>query len=255
MRIHTFTLLFALLGVTVFTGGCQTSKHDAEPYPKAASKIEFAPMVPDVAIQAGEGRYPDLYTGASHATWDRGRVAVAPMAETAGPVANGEEKDMAAPDITRMVAASNPQRRGLKIECFLESEFADRSIAYDAVGLRGVSIYLQLPDGQEIPPSQKILDSDLKESPVGALRRYGRNLTLYFPDQRFLVENPAVNPSARGVRLVLEGQETAFYFEWRAMPNFVAKSEARLDYQVRETVGRGYRATAETAKGIFHNFD
>lgn len=265
-------LLSAVALTLLALAGCQTSKHDADPYPRAASKIPFAPTVRNVAIAAGEGRYPNLYTGASHAIWDGGGAAPQPMAAATPPAmmdeksavpkmedkksestAMGEKMD-AAPDA---VEPAGPQmrRQGLKIECYLESEFPDMSIAYDAVGLRGVSIYLKLPDGQELPPSQTTLDPDLSETPVGALRRYGRKLTLYFPRSDFMVENPAANPAANGIRLVLEGHATSFYFEWHSMPNFLASTEPRIDYKVRDAGKRHYQSTSGAVKKFSHNFD
>lgn len=261
--------LIALLALFL-VAGCQTTKKEPAPYPAAASKIPFSPMARQAAIQAGEGAYPNLFTGASYAVWDP-QSAVKPMgmetmAESGGsdpmektPPEKGEDAAMMEKKMEgdlEPMPPRRPARQGpLVIECMLESLFPDRSIAYDVVGLRGIDIHLQLPDGQEILPVQKTLNPDLGEAAVGALRRYSRKITLHFPSANFMVDNPAANPEVKGVRLVMTGLGSTFYFEWRAIPDTLAKTEARADYQLREAVQKGYRATSGQVKRISHTFD
>ena len=252
--IRRFVPVTALTMAFLLFAGCQTTDEHAEPYPRGASKIPFVPIARQVPIQAAEGAYPNLFTGASHAIWN----PHLPAAEVPAPVTGASEdtEAMEATMETGVQPVAPPSvPRDLRIQCFLESEFPDMSIAYDAVGLRGMSVYLALPGGEEIVPAQKVLDTELGETPVGALRRYSRSLTLYFPAGYFMVENPAANPGAEGVRLVLEGHGTKFQFQWHATPDLLVKTEPRADYQVRESVKKHYRATKAKAKAVSHTFD
>lgn len=252
----------ALLAGTGLSG-CQTTGGDPNDFPRAAPRIPFVPQVRQASIRAAEGRYPNLFTGASHAVWNPGqalpaRSAAASMGDKeAGASGVASETVMLeeAMDRDPVPARPTPVDGGLVIECVLESRFPDMSIAYDAVGLRGMGVHLELPDGQEILPAQKVLDPDLDETQEGALRRYRRTLTLHFPRGRFLVENPAANPAARGIRLVLTGHNSIFYFEWPATPDTTVETEARADHQLRERVRTRYNATKDAAKRISHTFD
>ena len=144
----------------------------------------------------------------------------------------------------------------LEVTCYLESQFRDMSIAYDAVGLRGVQFYLELPDGTEVLPVQKSLDSELKEEPVGALRRFGRKLTLFFPSRTIMVDNPAVTAGARGVRLVLQGHSSTFYFEWKAAPDTRATAKPpRWDEDALRLTKTISQDAFRRAKRISHEFD
>lgn len=258
----------ALLGMLIVFPGCQTNGTEAEPYPKGPSRIFFQPRVYEVPIQADAGSYPNLFTGASMAVWDpeaaraaeqrrmmaRSAVAV----DSASPTASEDEMALEATmdaDMEAVPARAVPRSGPLEIVCTLESVFPDRSIAYDAVGLRGMDVFLELPDGSEVLPVQRTLDPNLSETPEGALRRYSRKLTLHFPSRNFMVENPAATPVAKGIRLVLTGLNSTFYFEWHAVPDTTAKLEAREDYQVRETVSKGYRTVKNKAKDVSHTFD
>jgi hypothetical protein len=246
---------FLALLATLPFGGCKTTGTDGVDVPPAAT-ILFVPQVRRAVIQSGEGRYPNLFTTASYAVW--GPVAGEPAPTTAPDIdtdpadAVMESKPESVPVPADIEAA---RAGGLTVECHLESEFPDRSIAYDAVGLRGMAIYLELPDGTQIQPAQKTLDSNLVEVPVGALRRYGRKLTLYFSDSQFMVENPAANPEVPGVRLVMNGLESQFFFEWPATPNFLAPMEPSLGQKVAATTRTHLRATRETVSRVSHTMD
>jgi len=263
MRVHVALLLIPFTALVSLTG-CQTGQKEPAPYPRAASKIPFLPQMRQASLQSGEGAYPNLYTGASYAIWapqsDTNRMEADEAAlERAAAEADAEDpatiEEKMEGDLEVMPPRRPPRRGPLVIECMLESVFPDRSIAYDAVGLRGMEIHLALPDGQQVLPVQKTLDPDLEEIPVGALRRYKRKLTLQFPTNSFLVENPAANPAVKGVRLVLSGHGSTFYFEWLPLPDTLAKTEPRIDYQVREAVKKGYVTTSGRLKRVSHTFD
>lgn len=254
--------LLAIIMGLLFAGGCKTTESSEEAAVTPAPKIVFAPQIRRAIVQSGTGRYPNLFTGASYAVWG-GEVEPPappvgmPMPEKASADTKSVEARMdtqldSVPPIPEAQAA---RAAGLTIECHLESEFPDRSIAYDAVGLRGMTILLKLPDGREIQPAQKTLASDLSEIPVGALRRYGRKLTLYFSESQFMVDNPAVNPDSPGVRLVVNGLESQFYFEWATTPNFLAVPAPRLDEKVSKFARKQLKATHEVVSRTSHNLD
>lgn len=273
--------------VTVFSG-CQTTSGQKDAGKLVpAPRIPFQPVMSKVPIQSGEGSYPNLFTTNSHAIWGN-HASMAAMVSTPETLEAREEAspDAAAPDESNsgamyetpasleeamepveapatdsgeiQVALADESRPSgpLTIHCYLESQFSDMSIAYDAVGLRGIQFYLALPDGSRVLPVQKELDSELKEEPVGALKRFGRKVTLYFPSRAIMVDNPAVTPGATGVRLVLEGQGTEFYFEWRPAADTTATARPpRWDEDALRVTKSTYRKAVSTAKWISHEFD
>jgi len=246
--------------------GCQTTGGDDEGRRMMpAPRIPFQPYSSQVSVRASEGRYPNLFTGASHAVWENAQQDAAMMSkETASAEARMEAKDDGGADAAaaeerarkdaqmRRAAPTGP----IEITCYLESQFPDMSVAYDVVGLRGLQFHLELPDGREVLPIQKSLDPKLSETPVGALRRYGRNVRLYFPGQVIMVDNPAVSGVGKGVRLVLEGHESQFYFEWPARPDATASAKKPLPTkEVLAFSRRAYQGVASRAKRISHEFD
>lgn len=255
MNARSTASALVVLMIWVSFAGCKTTDTEGVDVPPAA-KVVFVPRIRRAVIQSAEGRYPNLFTTASYAVWGSEPMDAAPVAV---PVSEGDPADATMTDTldsvpvpTEVVAA---RAGGITIECHLESEFPDRSIAYDAVGLRGMTIYLELPGGVQVQPAQKTLDANLVEVPVGALRRYGRKLTLYFSDSQFMVENPAVNPKAPGVRLVVNGVESKFYFEWPATPDFLNVTEPRLDQKAAAVARKNFRTTREAISRTSHTLD
>lgn len=258
---QNLAVLMALLALVTF-GGCKTTDSSKEASVSPTPKIAFVPQIRRAIVQSGTGRYPNLFTGASYAVWG-GEVdpPPVPVGMPAPEKATGDTKSVEAKMDTQLDSvppipeAQAARASGLTIECHLESEFPDRSIAYDAVGLRGMTILLKLPDGREIQPAQKTLGSDLSEIPVGALRRYGRKLTLYFSDSQFMVDNPAVNSKAPGVRLVVSGAESEFYFEWAPTPDFLATPAPGLDQKASKFARKQLKATHDVVSRTSHNLD
>jgi hypothetical protein len=278
-------LLTGALVVLAVAGGCKTQPKEAAPYPMAASRIVFVPQVRQVPIRAGEGAYPNLFDAESYAVWNPRPPQAVETADAAQATAmsapEGPAGAMGTPASGSKAAnTDSPEKQetmnkqealegkmeqtmdpvvarplGLVIACRLVSTFPDRSIAYDAVGLRGIEVHLELPDGQVVMPAQTVIGSELTETAAGALRRYSRELTFYFPTGDFMVENPAANPSVRGMRLVLSGQSSAFHFEWLSMPDPTARLEAREDYQLRESASKAYTRVRDSAKRVSHTFD
>lgn len=291
-RRMTDVLVLALGLMAVFPGCQTTGKNGDESKLVPAARIPFRPMVLKVPVRAAaECRYPNLFNGASYAIWGgnetmaaipdagytmktvpevpSGDAMMAAGAEAGGEgaalesdvpktvepmaVETDETADMGPlPEVRVARAETGP----LIITCYLESQFPDMSIAYDAVGLKGIQIHLELPDGTTVLPVQKELDSNLTEELVGALRRFGRKLTLYFPRKTFMVDNPAVTPGAGGIRLVMEGHESQFYFEWPALPETTAtvKPSGWQDEALQVTRAT-FKDVVVRAKRISHEFD
>ncbi len=263
-RRYTAKLALMVLA-TLVAVGCQTTpKSDEGRRMMPPPRIPFQPYSVQASVRVAEGRYPNLFTGTSHAVWENALPDAAMMSkETATTEAKMEAieqgEDPAAAETkaledARMRAAtpSGP----IEITCYLESQFPDMSVAYDVVGLRGLEFHLELPDGRQLMPIQKTLDPELSETPVGALRRYGRKVRLYFPAQVIVVDNPAVSGPGKGVRLVLEGHESQFYFEWPARPD--VRASAKKPLPTREVMAfsrRAYQGVARRAKNISHEFD
>lgn len=253
--------LGAILALLPFAGCQTTNSADVEVVPSSAM-IVFTPRVHRAVIQAGEGRYPNLFTTASYAVWGKEMTSALPAAPLPAdaPAASGDSATEAAMEVGLESVPTPPEVEaaragGLRVECHLESEFPDRSIAYDAVGLRGMTIALRLPDGREVQPAQKTLGSELEEVPVGALRRYGRKLTLYFSEDQFMVENPAVNPKAAGIQLRIVGLESQFFFDWPATPDFLATPAPRPDQKAARFVKKHLPEARSAVARTSHRFD
>ena len=103
-------------------------------------------------------------------------------------------------------------------ECRLESLFPDASIAYDVIGLRNIDTYLVTSDGMRVRPIQTILGAHADEAQQGALKQFGRTTLLVFPKQDVLSGQQTISDEAPGVRLIIDGFNSAFYFEWSKAP-------------------------------------
>jgi hypothetical protein len=239
----------AFLTLMLFGAGCATTGRSPEPeftpVPPPPPQAVFVPAATQASLQFAAGRYPNLFAPESRAVWGGGTVttqvsSIEPVEENAAAAAGPIE-------ITPP-AASDGQ---LMIECRIESEFPDISIAYDVAGLRGCNAYLELPDGTRLLPAQKIIGRELSETPVGALRRYARTNRLYFPvsDNGLLV--PMGSP---GLRLVIQGHDSTFFFEW---PNVPPPPDYKPPIGQREgtqKLKRGWHKTTSRAKRVGGNF-
>jgi hypothetical protein len=141
------------------------------------------------------------------------------------------------------------------IECQLESQFADMSIAYDAVRLRGIEAYVELPDGTKVYPIQSRAFGSVEESPVGAVRRFSRTTVVIFPRDNLVHSLPAIGADAPAVKLVLEGFGSRFFFEWAGIspgqtgPRMPTVEEA--GYMAR----LGYYELFTSVRRLAHVFD
>ena len=145
-----------LLTVCVFTfalTGCQTPQKPAPPPPPAAQEL-FEPAWYMATVQTSAGRYPDLFSGTCRAIWVDG--AVAEMKKAASSAVGQPDPGIDA-DAKAVTSAY------IVIECQLESQFGDMSVAYDAIRLRGIDIYLETPEGVKIRPIQMRAYGTVKE--------------------------------------------------------------------------------------------
>ena len=103
------------------------------------------------------------------------------------------------------------------IECQLESQFGDMSIAYEAIGC-AVSTSISKQRGHEVRPIQMRPYGSVKEEPVQALKRFSRTTVMIFPRQDLGAGLPVIGADAASVRLVLDGHDSKYFFEWPGVP-------------------------------------
>lgn len=205
--------------------GCRTAGR-GDTGGKPAVTVPFVPATARASIQWAEGRYPNLFAPSSYAVWP------APAA----PSENGSVESLF-----------------LDIECHVASEFADSSIAYDLVGLRGVDVYLIAPDGAQVRPIQVQRGPELTEEPRGALRYFARTNHLLFP-LRTLDLTMAAGAGASSVRLVLEAHGAVYQFEWPASAA-AAAAISPPEQSALESAGAGARKAWNKARDVAHTFD
>jgi len=193
----------AVLAVALALGACQTLPLPALVAPPVQPR-EFQPATALSRLHFEAGPYPDLFAPSSYALWvDEAvtalrREAAIESGETIAP----EEESMAA-TITHDYVI---------VECHLDSAFADMSVAYDVVGHRGLSLHLEAPDGGKIPPIQTLIGPDVRETPRGALKLFGRTNLVIFSKRDLQLETAAPAQNTATFRLVIEGHNSTFYF-------------------------------------------
>lgn len=188
---------------------CQTTP--PEPVPsEPQTSFEFRPANYHSRIHIGQGRYSNLYSVQSHAIWvgpDVAELKHQKAVEQGGTV----EESLNA-------TAKWVEENYIVIECHIESIFPDASVAYDVVGFRNVDVYLKTPSGLKIMPIQRILGTHADEEQRKALKLFRRTNIVVFPKRDIMVRTPNIDSDAPSVRLILEGFDAEFYFEWLALP-------------------------------------
>ena len=190
--------------------GCKTSRPERPvPPPTPAQQTLFIPAWNVSAVQMAQGRYADLFGGGCRAIWIDSAVA-AMMRENAPPVSMPEP---GIDDDAKKVTDAY-----IVIECQLETQFADMSVAFDAVRLRGIDVYIETAAGLKVRPIQMRPYGPLKEEPVQALKRFSRTTVMVFPRQDLGAGLPVIGADVPAVRLVLDGHDSKFFFEWPGVP-------------------------------------
>jgi len=240
-----YTTLVAVCAlVVVAAASCKTAgRADLDTGAPAAAKpaAEFIPVSFIAPIQFAKGQYPELFAPTSQAVWSGPELMEYRKSLSRQ---SGEPVD---PRLEKAAEAIHTQF--LVYECTLVSAFADMSIGYDAVGLRGASVYLLTSDGRRINPIQTI-PGPVREQPKQALREYSRTMLLVFPkgDAQGGIDN------ATAVQLVIEKVGSTYFFQWSSS---VPPSESWLDKQRDkfETVKTGFAGFYGTIAQKLRMFD
>jgi hypothetical protein len=255
---HSISGCWRGMGVVILAGaflaGCQTGP-PREPVPgepvRVGHLIPLSPISVTSTLHFAEGGYPNLFSGDSLAIWMSGS---APAALPGQAAAQQQALDTLAPvpappdmDLPMM------QEHFAVFELRLHSAFADASIAYDAVGLSGINVYLLAPTGERIAPAQVIMGRDLVERQQGALKVFSRTNRVTFPREHVKLVVPG-NLRAPALRLVLEGYGNTFYFEWHGqLPAEVAPPPLGQSEEAQRT-REGLRRARERTRGWGRTF-
>jgi hypothetical protein len=240
-----FMVAFLAFAVGASFVSCKTGKDDKlKPAPVIVK--EFIPATFIAGIQAQEGPYPNLFAPDSYAVWVGSDVT---RLRAQNALKRGESLD---PRMDAALARINENY--LVFECNLASIMPDMSIAYDAVGMRGMNVYLMSPDGRKTPPVQTSIGSTAGEELRGALRRYSRTNVLVFEKKDLWFDKAAVKMDAPSARLVIEGLGTTFRFEW---PTALAPNEPWIPNQDEyvKAIKVGFKETCKRIGDIFHTLD
>lgn len=223
---------------------CKTTGRDDLAADPAAGKpaVEFIPTSFIAPIQFAKGQYPDLFAATSQAVWS-------------GPELIEYRKNLSRQsgqpiDARLEKAAETIHSQFLVYECNLVSAFADMSIGYDAVGLRGATVYLLTSDGRRIDPVQ-IIPGSVREQPKEALREYTRTILIVFPKQ---TAGAGAIDNATAIQLVIEKVGSTFFFQWSSS---VPPTESWMDKQrdKLQVVKVGFTDLYGTLARTLHVFD
>jgi len=224
---------------------CKTGKEDAA---KAEPEFvtEFFPATIISGIQLEKGAYSNLFSPDSYAVWLGSDVTRLRRAKS---LEKGEKID---PKLD--AAAARVQENYLVFECRLVSMLPDMSIAYDVVGLRGVTACLVAPDGRKIPPTQIVIGSSASDEPQGALRKFARTNLIIFQKKDLWSDKAAIDIEAPSARLVLEGFGTTFRFEWATA---LVPHEPWIPNQDEyiKALKTGFKETYTRLGELLHTFD
>jgi len=221
----------ACLALVLLGPACKTHPRDPEIPP--VEKVEFQPLRFNSSLSIEKGDYPDLFSNESFAVWVGAEVATFKRAAT---IDQGGVVDAQLDIDARTIAESF-----VIIECHLESIFSDTSIAYDAVGFRQVTVYLETPEGKRVKPAQVSIGSPVEEEQRGALTLFRRTNLLVFPRRDLWVHRQTGKHLAPYTRLVLEGYDSKFYFEWPESPNMDPYQWVPTEKESRQLAVTGYR--------------
>lgn len=189
---------------------------EVEEGPVAAT--EFRPATYHSRIHEGDSRYPNLFSDGSYAVW---------VGEDVAELKRQKELEGGATiDLSLERAAAIVGENYYVFECHFESAFPDSSIAFDIVGLRNLDLYLLTPDGLRVRPLQRLMDGHAEEDHRAALRVFRRINIVVFPKRDIISGAPTLSCDISSVRLVAEGFNSSFYFEWKAAPQILPAAES-----------------------------
>lgn len=235
-------LLLAIAGLS-----CKTSRTPGAAAAPESQPPEFVPATYIVPIRVEAGDYPSLFSPDSYAVWAGPDVAALRRAKA---VENGESID---PKLDAAVARINDNY--LVFECHLYSAFSDMSIGYDAVGFRGITVFLETPDGRKINPIQAATGTSASEEQQQALKKFGRtNLLLFQKRDVWAGGDATVAPQTPAVRLVLQGYGSTFAFQWDSSAPPSTSWQATQEETVR-VLKVGFNQFYGSLLEVMHIFD
>jgi len=199
-------------------------------------QVPFSPVRTGAPIQWESGPYPTLFSPESWAAWVGSDADASASPEWAA-------------------ALTLPADRFSLLECRLKSGFADQSIAYDVVGLRGVDVWLETPDGRRILPVQVIRDGHLDEQFQGALRVFTRRCLLVFPRDKLYFVVDRGTAAVQEIRLCLQAAQTVFSCRWSGETPVVNTPVPLGEHPAAQTVRKELRQIWEKSKEVSHQFD
>ena len=218
---------------------CQTTPTE-ETGPPLPEKFEPATFVS--RLHLGGGEYEDLLGPSSYAVWVGQEVV---DLKRDADFETGVDADVQLDSAAAQIGANY-----LVVECHLESVFADASIAYDVVGLRNIDVYLQNLDGSRTYPIQQIMGGHADETQQAALKRFTRTNIVVFPMRDVILDRPTIPRDAEGVRLVVDGFHSQFYFEWEAKPLEGAEDWAPTEVESEQASRIGFAELYSKLKAI-----
>ncbi len=248
----TLTAKFGcLILISFLLAACQTKpKPETEHFVTTGQLLPFTPATLQAHMQLASGRYPNLYASESRAQWLSPDVLQG---------ADTEYKDLLTPlhdpdDISgEPLPYFGPEF--IVIQCRLVSLFSDMSIGYDVVGLRGIQTRMLMPDGRMVAPVHTIIGSKLGEEPAGALLKFSRINYLVFPRGALYLAAPPVGSAGPPIRLLLEGYDSTFYFEWQpTLPEILPDPRFSQQESVQQ-VRHNYRQAKGKLMEWSHTFD
>ena len=195
-----------LVGLAIVSAVASCATRGPKPPEVPPTVVEFTPVSFISPIHVDSGAYGNLYAPDSYAVWANPEVAALKKAQAAEA---GETVD---PKLETLSQAFN--KNFLVFECHLASAFADMSIGYDAVGLRGADVYLLTADGRTVRPIQTLIAGPIRETPQGAIKKFERINLVVFPRKDLATGIPTVDSASPAARLAIEAVQTKFYFEW-----------------------------------------
>lgn len=241
-RTTLFCLAAAVLLVSCATGGNSKTK----PAVEAPELFEFHPAAYTASINMKQGRYPNLFAPDSFAVWVTSEVS---DLKRGAAVRDGQEIEGVLDE-----AARDVQSGYIVFELHIASVFPDSSIAYDVVGLRNLEVYLETSQGAKIRPIQTILGSHAGEEERGALLKFARTNILVFPKRDLLMDTLLIDKSMKGVRLVIQGFNSEYFFEFRGRAD-AATAVQQSERERLKAMKVGFKDLFSRLRAISHIFD
>ena len=239
-----------LLGVCAFVlclAACKTTPSPApqgDGFDGPPPAPRFVPSAYRADLQHTGGPHRNLYDTPSFALWVGRPVAEAKRRQAL------ESGVILEPGLPR--DAEKIIEDFILIELHLESAFGDMSVSYDAVAMRSVDIYLEMPDGTRHAPVQRVLGK-LLEADDGAIKRFKRYNLLVFPRRDYLTGDPLIPPNVPSAALVLEGYNTRFDFEWVNLAG--GHPESSHLHEAVDYARVGFQDLFLTVRRLAHVFD